>query len=324
LRRRLMKSFSGKLAVVTGGGSGIGRELVLQLAASGCSVATCDLDSEALEETLAKANGLGVSISSYICDVADEASVNQFRDSVLQEHSSEAINLLFNNAGIEGGYEFVEGDRGAWERTFNVCWGGVYNCSRAFMPALVRSSEGCVINMGSTATFWATCGSAYSTAKFAVRGFSEALVLELRQKAPHVTVVLPSPQAVRTNIDRNTFRILGDENNADFVGVLEGKVVPRGASLKGDTEDERRDHLFSFLSEAGMGPDEVAAAILEGVKSGQWRVLIGDWTRLVDEAVRANPAGAYDEDFIARLYSPVSGVDFFGDDVVGDHLELGD
>ena len=101
-----MDSFTGKLAVVTGGGSGMGRELVRQLAAQGCSVAACDWHADAMTETAAMARAgapPGVRVTGHACDVSDEAQVLRFRDELLEEHASDHVNLVFSNAGIGGG-----------------------------------------------------------------------------------------------------------------------------------------------------------------------------------------------------------------------------
>jgi NAD(P)-dependent dehydrogenase (short-subunit alcohol dehydrogenase family) len=123
-----MDSFSGKLAVVTGGGSGMGRELVRQLAAQGCSVGACDVNADAVAETatLARAGALpGVLVTSHACDVSDEAQVLRFRDEVLAGQRREHVDLVFSNAGIGGGGSFVNDSREAWEHTFAVDWWGV-------------------------------------------------------------------------------------------------------------------------------------------------------------------------------------------------------
>ena len=136
-----MESFNGKVAVVTGGGTGMGAELVVQLASQGCSVATCDVHSETLAETAKRAANeapAGARITTHLCDVADAAQVDRFRDDVVKEHETDHINLLFNNAGIGGGGSFLTGKREEWDRVFGIDWGGVYNCARAFVPAARR------------------------------------------------------------------------------------------------------------------------------------------------------------------------------------------
>jgi NAD(P)-dependent dehydrogenase (short-subunit alcohol dehydrogenase family) len=154
-------SFVGKLAVVTGGGSGMGRELVLQLAAQGCSVAACDLNAHSVAETAAMAWAdapPGVRITSHACDVADEAQVLRFRDELLEGHASDHVDLVFSNAGIGGGESFTAGRREEWERTFAVDWWGVYYCARAFLPLLIASGDGVLVNTSSVNGFWAALG----------------------------------------------------------------------------------------------------------------------------------------------------------------------
>src|SRR5215469_15267375 len=194
-------SFEGKLAVVTGGGSGIGRELVVQLAAAGCRVAACDINMKTIGETVELARGgapAGTAVTGHACDVADEAAVLRFRDEALEAHAAGHVDLAFANAGIGGGGSFIREPRETWERTFAVDWWGVYHTARAFLPLLIKSPEGVLVNTSSINGFWATHGpgmphTAYSTAKFAVKGFSEALVEDLRSHAPHVRVVLVMP-----------------------------------------------------------------------------------------------------------------------------------
>jgi NAD(P)-dependent dehydrogenase (short-subunit alcohol dehydrogenase family) len=124
-----MKDFSGRIAVVTGGGSGMGRELVRQLVAEACNVATCDVSAEGMVETtrLCEAAGLpqGLRVTTHIADVADAAQVQRFRDEVAERHGTDKIHLLFNNAGIGGGGSMFAHNPEEWERTFNICWGGV-------------------------------------------------------------------------------------------------------------------------------------------------------------------------------------------------------
>jgi NAD(P)-dependent dehydrogenase (short-subunit alcohol dehydrogenase family) len=176
-----MTEFAGRTAVVTGGGSGMGRELV----AEACNVAMCDVSPTGLAETqrLCEAAGLpqGLRVTTHIADVADRTQVERFRDEVADRHQTEKIHLLFNNAGISGGGSMITNSSDEWERTFNICWGGVYNCSRAFLPMLQNAEESHIVNTSSINGFWASVGpriphTAYSAAKFAVKGFTEALI----------------------------------------------------------------------------------------------------------------------------------------------------
>jgi NAD(P)-dependent dehydrogenase (short-subunit alcohol dehydrogenase family) len=124
-----MNSLASKVAIVTGGGSGMGRELVRQLAAEGCSVATCDLDDDSLAGTRAMALGeaaRNVLITVHQCDVSDEAAVLRFRDEALAAHRADHVDLVFANAAIGGGGSFINDPREQWERVFAVNWWGVY------------------------------------------------------------------------------------------------------------------------------------------------------------------------------------------------------
>jgi NAD(P)-dependent dehydrogenase (short-subunit alcohol dehydrogenase family) len=202
-----MEQFGGKIAVVTGGGTGMGRELVRQLAKDGCHVATCDVSSAAMDDTKALAlesAPAGTNVVTFVADVADESQLIAFREFVARELSTTFINLLFNNAGVAGAGSFVDDDRAAWERTFNIDWGGVYLGTRTFLPMLMAASEGHIVNTSSINGIFASIGptnphTSYSAAKFAVRGFSEALITDLRLNAPHiqVSVVMPGHVLVR-------------------------------------------------------------------------------------------------------------------------------
>ena len=122
-----------------------------------------------------------VRITTHLADVSDEKQVLAFRDAVMQDQNTDCVNLVFNNAGIGGAGSLINDDRESWEQTFGVCWYGVYYGTRAFLPLLIASEEGHLINTSSVNGFWASIGpdmahTAYSAAKFAVKGFTEALI----------------------------------------------------------------------------------------------------------------------------------------------------
>jgi NAD(P)-dependent dehydrogenase (short-subunit alcohol dehydrogenase family) len=312
-------SFAGKLAVVTGGGSGMGRELVRQLAADGCSVAACDLDLDSMMQTVTLTKApQGVQVTGYACDVADEAQVLRFRDQLLWEHQSDHVDLVFSNAGIGGGESFVASPRELWERVFAVDWWGVYYCARAFLPLLMASSEGVLVNTSSVNGLWASLGprmpqTAYSSAKFAVRGFTEALVEDLRTNAPHVRVVLVMPGHVGTNIIANSLRARGfpspehmtDAQLEELIPPKVRAVLTEGGLLAKDASvNELRRRLVQmntdFRDKAPVSAAQAATLILDGVRDGAWRILIGEDARMIDAAVRAKPEAAYD---YAELFS---------------------
>src|ERR1051325_10050131 len=178
-----MKDFAGKFAVITGGGTGMGRELARQLVAEGCNVAMCDVSAEAMAETQRPREGEklppGPRITPHVADVSIEDHYKRFRDELIEQQATDKIHLLFNNAGIGGGGSLFTNTREQWERTFNICWGGVYLGVRTFLPMLMKADEAYIVNTSSVNGFWATVGplqshTAYSAAKFAVKGFSEA------------------------------------------------------------------------------------------------------------------------------------------------------
>jgi NAD(P)-dependent dehydrogenase (short-subunit alcohol dehydrogenase family) len=310
-----MESFAGKLAVVTGGGSGMGRELTRQLAGQGCSVAACDLNASTMAETVTLARAAappGVRVSGHTCDVSDEPQVLRFRDELLGEHATGHVDLVFSNAGAGGGESFAAGDREVWERVFAIDWQGVYYCARAFLPLLIASGDGVLVNTSSVNGIWASLGpgmpqTAYSTAKFAVRGFTEALIEDLRSNAPQVRAVLVLPGHVGTDIVRNSLiaqglpapEQLSDEQAEGFfspgvrdalarAGVLPER--PAGADLRRFLVQASAD----FRDKAPVSAAQAAATILDGVRAGTWRILIGQDAQMIDAAVRAKPEAAYD------------------------------
>ncbi|HLI39474.1 MAG TPA: SDR family oxidoreductase [Streptosporangiaceae bacterium] len=320
-----MDSFAGKLAVVTGGGSGMGRELVRQLAAQGCSVAACDLNADAVAQTAAMARAgarPGVRVSGHACDVSDEPQVLRFRDELLAEHASDHVDLVFSNAGIGGAGSFVKDSREDWERTFAVDWWGVYYCARAFLPLLIASGDGVLVNTSSLNGFWATLGpgmpnTAYATAKFAVKGFTEALIEDLRTNAPGVRVAVVMPGHVGTDIAANSRRAHGLPEPERMSEAQLAELIPPGARARlvragllaeGAPPDELRRMLArmetDFREKAPLSAAEAAAIILDGVRSGAWRILVGEDAKKLDAMVRARPEAAYD---YAELFGAPAG-----------------
>jgi len=279
-----VKSFAGKIAVVTGGGTGMGRELAVQLAAAGAHVSMCDLSEDRMQETAtlarAAAPASDIGISTHICDVSDEAAMMVFRDEVLAAHDSDHINLLFNNAGLSGGGSVVTDTRESWDRCFDICFNGVRWGVLAFLDALIAADEGHIVNTSSVNGFFASIGpdrphTAYSAAKFAVKGFTEALMTDMAVNAPHVLVSVVMPGHVGTSIVQNSI---------DF-----------GARRL--TDDEREVAVVAaqmFHDNAPMTAAEAAAVILNDVLAERWRILVGDDAYALDRAVRAAPEEAYD------------------------------
>ncbi len=312
-----MDSFEGKIAVVTGGGTGMGRELCLQLVKEGCNVATCDVLMENLEETrtLCQEINSDILVTLHQCDVSSEQAMNHFRDEVIAAHGDK-INLLFNNAGIGGGGSFMNPeDRADWERTFNVCWYGVYYGCRAFIDSLVNAEESHIVNTSSINGFWASLGpntphTAYCSAKFAVKGFSEALITDLRMNAPHVGVSVVMPGHIGTSIAINSGKVLGrpaalDMSEEDIKDIRE-RMMQSGGEMSEVVMNLSDDQIREFMHQRGIAfrdnaptsAGEAATIILAGVKAGKWRILVGEDAHRLDERVRSAPESAYEASFI--------------------------
>lgn len=301
-----MDTFEDRLAVVTGGGTGMGRELVAQLAAAGAHVAACDVNLDTLAETAelaAKGAPDTVRITTHQCDVSDPAAMDRFRDEVLEQHATDHVHLVFNNAGIGGGGSFLNVTQEEWERTFGVCWGGVYNGCRSFLPLLVAAPEGHLVNTSSVNGFWASLGpgvphTAYSAAKFAVKGFSEALLEDLRLHAPHVQVSVVMPGHIGTDIALNSSRIHGaGVSDAERAASIREVMEARGFTSEG-MDDETVLGLVTAMGEAfrdnaPMSAAEAATVILDGVRAGEWRILVGEDAKRLDERVRSDPWSVY-------------------------------
>jgi len=313
-----MKDLSGRLAVVTGGGSGMGRELVRQLVAEGCSIATCDVSARGLAETstACERDGLpqGVRITTHLADVSDESQVLRFRDEAAAQHQTDRIHLLFNNAGIGGGSSMFVNSRDEWERTFNICWGGVYLSTRAFLPMLQKADKGHIVNTSSVNGFWAQIGinipqTAYSAAKFAVKGFSEALQTDLRLHAPHIKCSVVMPGHIGTGIAANTGKVQagndGDKLTPRQIEQARARLKAGGIDVskmtEADIEEAVRERARRFLAEAPMTAAQAAKVILDGVKEDRWRILVGEDAQKIDEWVRRSPEQAYDVDFFQRF-----------------------
>jgi len=313
-----MENFTGKIAVITGGGTGMGRELARQLSAEGCHVAMCDVSAENMDETveLCRVDApLGTRVTTFVADVSQEAQLVAFAEAVTTDHGTDHINLLFNNAGIGGGGSFVTDGRDEWETTFNVCWGGVYLGTRTFMPLLVASDEGHIVNTSSVNGFWASLGpniahTAYSAAKFAVKGFTEALITDLRQNAPHVKASVVMPGHIGTSIVINSGKFFGrdpKEMTSEQLADVRDRLGKRGMDVSAASDDDLRVGIQMqgemFRDAAPMTAAQAATVILDGVRAGTWRILVGDDAVSLDELVREMPSIAYDPEFIPHLRS---------------------
>jgi len=317
-----MKDLAGRLAVVTGGGSGMGRELVRQLVAEGCNVAMCDVSAPSMAETGQlcdkERSPQGTRVTAHVADVSDEAQVLQFRDAIAREHDTSKVHLLFNNAGIGGGGSLFTNTRAQWERTFNICWGGVYFCTRAFLPMLMNADAAHIVNTSSVNGFWASVGpdvphTAYSAAKFAVKGFTEALINDLRINAPHIKCSVVMPGHIGTSIVSNSrkiqFATVSDTMSSEELAQARARLAASGKDMSqvsdADIQRMSAERARRFVEQAPMSAAAAARIILDGVKAGQWRILVGHDAHWLDARVRQSPEDAYSVEFFETFAAEV-------------------
>src|SRR5579872_1807106 len=306
-----MKDFAGKTAVITGGGTGMGRELALQLVAEGCNVAMCDVSTPNMAETKRRCveqAPQGTRVATYVADVSIETQVNDWAQAVARELDTDHIHLLFNKAGIGGGGSIVNGDRAQWEKTFNVCWGGVYYGTRAFLPLMMNASEAHIVNTSSVNGFWASIGpgrphTAYCAAKFAVKGFTEALMTDLAVNAPHIRCSVVMPGHIGTEIVTNSRKILSGEN-VDVPAVRKA-LKAQGMDLSALSDQQVLAMVEAqgnaFRDNAPTSAAQAAKIILDGVRADKWRILVGKDAEFLDGKVRATPEDAYTPAFYKSL-----------------------
>lgn len=262
-----MNNFNNRVAVVTGAASGIGRALALQLAQAGCEVAISDIDEAGLQETAEMLQQAGITPHVQRLDVADREAVHAYADTVFDHYGR--VHLVFNNAGVALGatVEHMKYEDLDWVMDIN--FGGVVSGTKAFLPYLKQADQGHIINISSLFGLVSMpTQSAYNAAKFAVRGFTEALRQELELSNSTVSCTCVHPGGIKTNIARNA--------RMDDVSAITGSTPEQA------TADFEK--LFRVTAE------QAAKTILNGVKHNKRRVLIGNDAKAIDALQRALPA----------------------------------
>lgn len=267
----MSRHFTGRVAVVTGAGSGIGRELALELARRGADLALADIDADAVTETATDATALGVSAWAARVDVSHRDSVVGFAAHVAERFGR--VNVVINNAGIVVHAQTVlDSDWADIERVLSVNLHGVIHGTQAFLPHLIASGDGHVVNISSLNGFMAQSRlSAYCASKFAVRGFTEALRAEMLEAGLPVRVTVVHPGGVATGIATRALE--------------EARRLGRPVT----SEDEDRVRLYNDKL-LRMPADVAARIILDGVARGRPRILVGRDAQVVDAVVRLMPA----------------------------------
>ncbi|CAM4215121.1 SDR family NAD(P)-dependent oxidoreductase [Nocardia ninae] len=250
-----MKNFTDKVAVITGAGSGIGRALALALARRGARLALSDINTESVADTAGRCEKLGATAVPYELDVAHRAAVYAHAAAVRGEFGQ--VNLVINNAGVALGADVEDMTWDDFDWLMNINFWGVAHGTKAFLPDLIGSGDGHIVNVSSVfGLVGVPTQSAYNAAKFAVRGFTEALRQEMRIAGHPVGVTCVHPGGVKTNI----------------------AVSARGIPDDVDVETIRRGFDALTLT----SPDSAAKTILHGVTKNKARVLIGADARAID------------------------------------------
>ena len=258
-----VKNFHGRVAAITGAASGIGRALAVDLSRRGAHLALSDVDAVGLAETVALCEGRGVKVTSAIVDVADRDAVFAWADAVVADHGR--VNLVFNNAGVALGATIESMTFDDFEWLMNINFWGVVNGTKAFLPHLKASGEGHIVNVSSVFGLLSVpTQSAYNAAKFGVRGFTDALRIELDAERCGVSATTVHPGGIKTNIARNA--------------RMDVALGPVGA-------DE-------FDKVAMTSPDKAARQILRAVTRNRRRALIGPDAKAIDLVSRL-PAFVY-------------------------------
>jgi butyryl-CoA dehydrogenase len=264
-----MKEFNGRVAAITGAGSGIGRALARDLAHRGAHLALSDIDEVGLAETVVLCEGLGVKVTSQRVDVADRAAVYAWADQVVDDHGK--VNVIFNNAGVALGATIEAMSYEDFEWLMSINFWGVVHGTKAFLPHLKAAGEGHIVNLSSVfGLISVPSQSAYNAAKFGVRGFTDALRMELDVDKCGVSSTTVHPGGIKTNIARNA------------------RMDPSVVVLAGDAERAR--HQFDKL--AMTSPEKAARQILAAVENNKRRALIGPDAKVIDVISRL-PAGLY-------------------------------
>ncbi|WP_040631952.1 SDR family NAD(P)-dependent oxidoreductase [Smaragdicoccus niigatensis] len=265
-----MTTFAHKVAVVTGAGSGIGRALALELASRGARLSLSDIDANGLAATTDLVAARGGSMHTAIVDVSDRESVNAYAASVV-EHYGE-VHIVINNAGIAGDVgTFVDADLETFGKVLGVNLWGVIHGTKAFLPHLIASGDGHLVNMSSVSGIVAQpMSSAYCTSKFAVRGFTESVAVDLLLAGHPVKVTVIHPAGVATSLAS---------------AALE-RARSGGLAVTADLEKRVATYNEKLLT---MPPEKAARIILDGVAANKKRVLVGKSAKFLDLAARLLP-----------------------------------
>jgi short-subunit dehydrogenase len=264
-----MTTIRGAAAAVTGAAGGIGRALALELATRGCDLALADRDEAGLQSVAAEVAKAGQrKVSVHRVDVGEPTGIAGFAHAAISAHPS--LNIVVNNAGVGLLGQFTEIDQAQFDWLMNINFWGVVHSTRAFLPHLAQQGAAHIVNLSSIFGIIAPAGqTAYASAKFAVRGFSESLRHELQMAGSPVRLTVVHPGGIATNIARNSRTGTGVTDNA-----------------------RRAQAIERFDEVAKTTPQAAALRIIEGIEKNKPRILIGNDARFLDILQRLRP-GTY-------------------------------
>lgn len=265
-----MKSFNDKVVVITGAGSGMGREMALYAAREGALLAISDWNAEGLAETVDLVKEIGAEVRSDVVDVSDRAAMGTWATAVAEQFGR--VNVVVNNAGVTVTGDFEEMSYEDFDWIVGVNFNGVINGTKEFLPHLIASGDGALVNISSLFGLISMPGqTAYNATKYAVRGFTEALREEMLINKHNVSVTCVHPGGIKTGIARNG-RKTASENAAKIDELFEKKL-------------------------ARMTAEKAAKIILDGAKAKQARVLVGMDAHIIHNLAKF--AGSRYQDVVA-------------------------
>ena len=269
-----MKSFKDKVAVITGAGSGMGRQLAINLAKENCNVVVCDINKETIHETEEIIRNYNVSCTALNLDLREEKNINTLLEATLQNYGK--VELLFNNAGVVAPSSFLNLSEDDWDWCNDINYNALVKLSRIFLPQLMKNNEAALINTSSIfGIITSPNNTVYHSSKFAVRGFTESLAMELKEENIQIHSVYPGH--IGTNI------VLDAKFDKDF-------LLTESEKTKNSDNPITIQEFGSTFRDTGMSPDRAAKIILKGVKKNKKRIFVGLDAKIMEIAQRITPS----------------------------------
>ena len=270
-----MQSFKDKVAVITGAGSGMGQQLAINLAKENCNVVICDINKKTIQETEEIIRKYNVSVTALNLDLREEENIDNLLETTLKNFSK--VDLLFNNAGVVAPSSFLNLSEKDWDWCNDINFNALVKLTRVFLPHLMKNEEAALINTSSIFGIITTPNNTvYHSSKFAVRGFTESLAMELRDEKIQIHSVYPGH--IGTNI------VLDAKFDKDFLSTNTNKAEDT------DNDPVTIQEFGSTFRDTGMSPDKAAKIILRGVKKNKKRIFVGLDAKVMEIAQRITPS----------------------------------